>query len=82
MSARPPSMTPREIAIIHELMTAGSDNKTIGKKLGIAESTVKIHLKGICRKLRVSNRTQVALWGVANLSAAARVSADEWGMPI
>jgi hypothetical protein len=41
----------------------------IGRKLGMTETTVKVHVREIMRKLGVSNRTQVAI-------AAAHVCAD------
>ena len=43
----------------------GESNSSIAKNLGISESEVSAHLKHILRKLRVSNRTQAALWAVA-----------------
>ncbi|WP_316979882.1 response regulator transcription factor [Shumkonia mesophila] len=48
----------------HEILMAlqnGSSNKQIAQKLGIMESTVKIQLKSIFRRLGVKNRTQAAL---------------------
>lgn len=38
----------------------GASNKVIARALGISEATVKIHVKGIFRKIGVSNRTQAA----------------------
>jgi two-component system nitrate/nitrite response regulator NarL len=46
----------------------GESNKVIAKKLGIAEATIKVHVKTILRKVRAQNRTQAALWGTAHLS--------------
>jgi two-component system, NarL family, nitrate/nitrite response regulator NarL len=48
-------------------LTAGRSNKTIARELGIAEATVKVHLKSVQRKIRVENRTQAAIWALANL---------------
>jgi DNA-binding CsgD family transcriptional regulator len=39
----------------------GDPNKVIGRKLGMTETTVKVHVREIMRKLGVSNRTQVAI---------------------
>lgn len=39
----------------------GEPNKIIGRRLGLPESTVKVHVREIMRKLGVSNRTQVAI---------------------
>lgn len=51
----------REIGILRCLVD-GDPNKIIARKLGITEATVKIHVKGILRKLQVINRTQAAIW--------------------
>ena len=41
-----------------------SRNKVIANRLKITEATVKVHLKGLLRKISVSNRTQAAIWAV------------------
>lgn len=46
---------------IMEHLHRGSQNKIIAHQLNISESTVKVHLRNIMKKLRVTNRTQVAL---------------------
>lgn len=43
-----------------QLLTEGLTNKEIGSKLGIAENTVKNHLKNILGKLHLTNRVQAA----------------------
>ena len=48
------------------LLIDGDSNKTIARKVGIAEATVKVHVKAILRKTRVSNRTQAAVWAMNN----------------
>jgi DNA-binding NarL/FixJ family response regulator len=50
-------LTPREREVV-QLLTAGHPNKEIARRLGLQEITVKVHLKGIYRKLGVVNRTQ------------------------
>ncbi len=57
-----PSLSPRELEILREL-TLGASNKEVGRKLGISESTVKIHVQHILRKLKLSSRVQAAVWG-------------------
>ena len=42
----------------------GDANKVIAMRLGITESTVKVHVKTILRKLGLKNRTQAAIWAV------------------
>ncbi len=56
-----PSLSRREVLILRMLML-GASNKTIALKLVITESTVKVHMKAILRKLRLQNRTQAAVW--------------------
>ncbi len=56
-------LSSREIDIIKHLAN-GEPNKVIANHLSISDSTVKVHLKAILRKLGVSNRTQAALWAV------------------
>jgi two-component system, NarL family, nitrate/nitrite response regulator NarL len=59
----------KEIAILSRL-TLGDSNKTIARTVGIAEATVKAHVKAILRKINVKNRTQAALWALNNLQPA------------
>ena len=49
-------------------LTEGASNKVIARKLVITESTVKVHMKAILRKLRMQNRTQAAMWATAHLA--------------
>jgi DNA-binding NarL/FixJ family response regulator len=55
-------LTPREQAVF-DLLSAGLPNKLIARQLGMALSTVKIHVHHILAKLNVQNRTEVAIWG-------------------
>ncbi len=48
------------------LVSAGLSNKEIGRRLNLAEGTVKIHLHAIYSKLRIPNRTMLALLAVQN----------------
>jgi len=54
-------LSPREQEIVR-LIAAGSSNKEIARELGVAESTVKIHVQHILRKLNLSSRVQVAVY--------------------
>jgi two-component system, NarL family, nitrate/nitrite response regulator NarL len=47
-------------------LVSGHSNKMIARELGITEATVKIHMKSLLRKLNARNRTQAAMWAVAN----------------
>ncbi len=53
-------LTPREMAVA-ELVRRGKPNKVIGAELSLEESTVKVHVRNIMKKLGAANRTQVAL---------------------
>jgi DNA-binding NarL/FixJ family response regulator len=44
------------------LVAAGLANKQIARRLGIAESTVKVHTSSIFRRISVTDRTSAALW--------------------
>jgi two-component system nitrate/nitrite response regulator NarL len=53
----------RELEIL-SCLSCGDSNKIIARTCHIAESTVKIHLKSILRKIHVQNRTQAAIWAI------------------
>jgi two-component system, NarL family, nitrate/nitrite response regulator NarL len=61
--------TDREVDILRCLAN-GESNSVIAKRLGISETAVSADIRHILRKLRVSNRTQAALWAVAKGLAA------------
>jgi DNA-binding NarL/FixJ family response regulator len=42
-------------------------NKQIGRRLGIAERTVKVHLGNVFRRIGVADRTSAALWAREHL---------------
>lgn len=56
-------LTPRESEII-VLLATGESNKSIARTLDLAESTVKIHVQGILRKLNITSRVQAAVYAV------------------
>lgn len=56
-------LTPRESEII-VMLARGASNKEIARSLDLAESTVKIHVQGILRKLNLSSRVQAAVYAV------------------
>jgi DNA-binding NarL/FixJ family response regulator len=51
---------PRQLAVLR-LLVQGRPNKEIARALELDESTIKVHVRLIMRKLGVTNRTQVAL---------------------
>jgi two-component system nitrate/nitrite response regulator NarL len=46
----------------------GHSNEVIARHLGLTEANAKVHLACLLRKIRVKNRTQAAIWALANLS--------------
>ncbi|WP_428540698.1 LuxR C-terminal-related transcriptional regulator [Rhodopila sp.] len=56
-------LSDRERLILNHL-TLGASNKQIARSLDVAEATVKAHVKSLLRKLRITNRTQAAMWAI------------------
>lgn len=56
-------LTAREREIVQGLVR-GESNKEIARELGVAESTVKIHVQNILKKLSLASRVQVAVYAV------------------
>lgn len=54
-------LSPREREILLRL-ARGESNKEVGRELGVAESTVKIHVQHILRKLKLTSRVQAAVY--------------------
>ncbi|MCG6876449.1 MAG: response regulator transcription factor [Betaproteobacteria bacterium] len=66
LSAPPASpLSPREQQILI-LIAEGWTNKQIARELGVAESTVKIHVQHILRKLKLESRVQAAVYATEN----------------
>jgi DNA-binding NarL/FixJ family response regulator len=51
--------TSREAAVV-EALRKGKANKIIAYELNLCESTVKVHIRNIMKKLKATNRTEVA----------------------
>lgn len=58
------SLSPRELEIL-KLIAQGDSNKHIARALDIAETTVKIHVQHILRKLNMGNRVHAAVFASA-----------------
>jgi DNA-binding NarL/FixJ family response regulator len=61
VSGDPMRLSPQELRILRRL-AEGQSNYTIAYEAGITESTVKVHVKSILRKIGANNRTQAAVW--------------------
>lgn len=59
----PDKLSPREREII-VMLARGASNKEIAKVLDLSESTIKIHVQGILRKLNIAKRVQAAVYAV------------------
>ena len=58
------SLSAREREILG-LIARGDSNKRIARELDIAETTVKVHVQHIFRKLQLNSRVQVAVYAAA-----------------
>lgn len=58
-------LSPRERDILREI-ASGASNKEIARTLRIAETTVKIHVQHILRKLNLTSRVQAAVFAVTD----------------
>jgi DNA-binding NarL/FixJ family response regulator len=56
----PGNFSPRQCEVLHGLWM-GKSNKTIAYDLSMCESTVKVHIRQIMKKLHATNRTQVVV---------------------
>jgi two-component system nitrate/nitrite response regulator NarL len=62
-SADRDKLTPREREILL-LLARGASNKELARELDLAESTIKIHVQSILRKLGLSSRVQAAVYAI------------------
>ncbi|MFH1553964.1 MAG: response regulator transcription factor [Pseudomonadota bacterium] len=67
------TLTVRQNAVLR-LLQQGHSNKRIARELSMCESTVKVHVRQIMRKLGASNRTQAALCGMERGQAVGGLS--------
>lgn len=58
-------LTRREIEVL-KLLSEGLFNKEIAYMLNISEKTVKNHVSNIFKKIKVSDRTQAAVYAIKN----------------
>jgi DNA-binding NarL/FixJ family response regulator len=68
------ALTPRQTAVL-SLLQQGKPNKIIAYDLGMTESTVKVHIRNIMRKMGATNRTQ-AVYKAQQLWATPRDGLD------
>src|ERR1700729_887956 len=63
------AITSRELAVVRAIHQ-GKPNKIIAYELNMCESTVKVHVRHIMKKLRAKNRTAVAIKATALLACS------------
>jgi len=68
------SLTARELAVVRAIQK-GKSNKVIAYELNMCESTVKVHVRRIMKKLTAKNRTDVAIKSQSVLSPFAGTDA-------
>lgn len=59
------NLTERETAIL-KCLAAGMSNKLIARELDIMESTVKVHIRNLLKKLKFRSRVEAAVWAVSH----------------
>lgn len=57
------ALTEQEVKTLH-LLAEGLSNEEISRLMNLARETIKMHLKGLFRKLQVKNRTEAAVLAV------------------
>ncbi|MDF3301028.1 response regulator transcription factor [Streptomyces tropicalis] len=67
------TLTCRERQVL-TLLGHAAGNREISRRLGIAERTVKAHLTNLMAKIKVSSRTEAALYSYAHHPRLARSS--------
>ena len=70
----PAKLTVRQGDVMEQLQL-GKANKIIAFDLGMSESTVKVHVRNIMRKMGATNRTQAAF---AGYHATSGTTANQW----
>ncbi|MFZ3184103.1 MAG: two-component system response regulator NarL [Pseudomonadales bacterium RIFCSPLOWO2_12_59_9] len=61
-------LTEREQQVLR-MIAGGNSNKMIGRKLGITEGTVKVHVKNLLHKLGLRSRVEAAVWAMSHEQA-------------
>jgi DNA-binding NarL/FixJ family response regulator len=67
------AVTSRELAVVRAIQQ-GKSNKVMAYDLNMCESTVKVHVRNIMKKLKAKNRTEVAIKAQTVLSPTPFVS--------
>ena len=68
-------LTPREHEVL-TLVAGGHTNREIARALSLTESTVKVHMRNMCRLIGLRNRVELAIWRERNGPAPTVVEND------
>ncbi|MBC2834145.1 response regulator [Paragemmobacter straminiformis] len=63
--AQATNISPREMDVLRHICQ-GKTNKDVARELGLTEITVKMHVRSLCAKMNVTNRTQIAMKSIAS----------------
>ena len=74
--SRPQKLTSRQTQIAM-LISEGLSNKEVGRRLKLAEGTIKLHLHNIYTKLGLRNRTALSVFTVQRVHDLPRSPSEE-----
>ncbi|RMH22754.1 MAG: DNA-binding response regulator [Acidobacteria bacterium] len=60
----PDALTARETEVLELMVQGVTSNRSLARKLGVSENTVKFHVRNILDKLHVHNRAQVVSYAL------------------
>ncbi|MBV8797547.1 MAG: response regulator transcription factor, partial [Hyphomicrobiales bacterium] len=67
-------VTAREAAVIRAIQQ-GKPNKVIAYELNMCESTVKVHVRNLMKKMKAKNRTDLAMRAQTSIAASMSMAA-------
>ena len=71
-------ITAAQANVLRELIDDGGTNRQIGRRLGLAEDTIKTHMKGLLAAAKVPDRTALAVGVATGLIRPAVKGRDVW----
>jgi DNA-binding NarL/FixJ family response regulator len=60
----PDALTTREMEVLEWMVQGETSNRSLARKLGVSENTVKFHVRNILDKLHLHNRAQVVSYAL------------------
>ena len=62
----PDALTERETEVLELMVDGVTTNRSLARKLGVSENTVKFHVRNILDKLHLHNRAQAVSYALRN----------------